>query len=243
MSQYDIIIPAYNEEHRIQRTLDHYLRFFDESVHFTVVLNGCYDHTVDVVQSIARQFPTRVSMMNITEAIGKGGAIRAAWQQSTADWIGFVDADSATAPQEFSKLIAAAAGHDGAIASRFLPTAQIIERVSWLRTLISHLATRLIRLLFQLPYSDTQCGAKLFRRAVITPILPKLSMTDLLFDVELLWWLRHQGRDIVDVPTIWVDQPGSAMLGSNRRLLLMALRAASSLVALRVRLFKAVRPS
>lgn len=241
MSQYDIIIPAYNEERRIQRTLDHYLRFFDESVHFIVVLNGCRDNTLGVVQAMADHFPQRLTIMNIQEGIGKGGAIRAGWQQSTAEWIGFVDADGATAPVEFAKLIKAAGGHDGAIASRFLPTAQVIERVSWVRTLISKFAIRIIRVLFHLPYSDTQCGAKLFRREVIMPLLPKFSMNNFLFDVELLWWVHQAERDIVDVPTIWVDQPGSASLGPNWQLFSIAARNFFSVLALRVRLFKYLR--
>lgn len=238
MAQYDIIIPAYNEERRIHRMLDHYLRFFDDSVQFVVVLNGCKDNTLAVVQAMADHFPQRLTIMNISEAIGKGGAIRVGWQQSTAEWVGFVDADGATAPGEFVKLMKAATGHDGAIASRFLPTAQVIERVSWMRTFISQLAIRIIRTLFRLPYSDTQCGAKLFRRAVITPLLPKFSMNNFLFDVELLWWLRREQRDIVDVPTIWVDQPGSASLGPNWKLFSSAARNFFIVLALRARLFK-----
>lgn len=241
MRRYDIVIPAYNELHRIQRTLDHYIRFFDESVHFIVVLNGCRDNTLDIVQTISAKFPSRLTIINIEEAIGKGGAIREGWQKAQAEWVGFVDADGATAPDEFLKLIEASRDHDGAIASRFLKESKIIARLSWLRTYVSRSAIWIIRLLFRLPYSDSQCGAKLFRREVIIPILPKLSVTNLLFDVELLWWLDYQSRDIIDVPTIWVDQPGSAALGSNKKFLWTAVRTFFSLLALRLRLFKYIR--
>ncbi len=238
MVRYEIVIPAYNEAHRIQRTLDHYLRFFDETVNFIVVLNGCRDQTLTVIEKVSAKFPGRITIVNISAAIGKGGAIREGWARTQADWVGMVDADGATDPQEFSKLMQAAAGHDGAIASRFLPGAKIVARVSWMRSLVSVLATRIIRLLFCLPYSDTQCGAKVFRRQIIYPLLPKFTTTNWLFDVELLWWLRRQRRDIVDVPTIWVDQPGSASLGHNWKFLFTAGHLFGNMITLRLRILK-----
>lgn len=232
--QTDIIIPAYNEEQRIARTVQEYAHYFPESVHFIVVLNHCSDNTIGVVHNLQNQFPGRINYLDIPEAIGKGGAIIRGWQHSVADWIGFTDADGATSAMEFDKLLKALPGYDGAIASRFLPGAHILERTSWLRTLVSRGTVHLVRLLFHMPYSDTQCGAKLFKRTAITPILSKLRTTNMLFDIELLWVLTLHSSTITEVATIWVDQPGSASLGSSLKFIKTAFGLLGHLLRLRL---------
>jgi glycosyltransferase involved in cell wall biosynthesis len=211
-----LVIPAYNEEKRIGRMLTEYLSELPE-VRFLVVLNNCSDQSQQVVEDLQRQHPGKIDLLNIPAAIGKGGAILRGWKDTASELIGFVDADGATSAQEFKKLIAAIEQHDGAIASRFLPGAHILERKSWIRKLTSQAVPRLVRWLFGLPYSDTQCGAKLFKRATIIAVLPKLRTTNMLFDIELLWALHLRGCDVIEVPTVWVDQPGSASLGSNAK--------------------------
>lgn len=230
----DIIIPAYNEERRIARTVQEYAHFFPESVRFIIVLNHCSDNTLTVVLGLQKQFPGRIDYLNIPEAVGKGGAIIRGWELSTAAIIGFTDADGATSAEEFKKIIDALPGNDGVIASRFLPGAHILERTSWLRTVISRGTIWLVHLLFRMPYSDTQCGAKLFRHEVIKPILPKLRTTNMLFDIELLWLLYLRGCRLVEIPTIWVDQPGSASLGSNLKFLKTAFTLLGHLLRLRL---------
>lgn len=231
----DIIIPAYNEERRIGRTLEEYAQYFDASMHFLVVLNNCHDNTLRVVQLLQNRFPDRIDYLDIPEAIGKGGAIMRGWQHSQADVIGFIDADGATSAHEFARLVKALPGHDGAIASRFLPQAHILERTSLVRTLVSRGTIWLVRLLFGMPYSDTQCGAKIFTKQTIARALPKMSTTNLLFDIELLWILTLQQCNIVEVPITWVDQPGSAALGSNTKFLKTAFGLLGHLVRLRLR--------
>ena len=231
----DIIIPAYNEERRIGRTLEEYAQYFDASMHFLVVLNNCHDNTLRVVHTLQKRFPGRIDYLDIPEAIGKGGAIIRGWQHSQAEIIGFVDADGATSAHEFSRVVKALPGHDGAIASRFLPHAHILERTSLLRTLVSRGTIRLVRLLFGMPYSDTQCGAKLFTNNTVQLALKKMSTTNLLFDIELLWILNLQGCDIVEVPITWVDQPGSAALGSSSKFLRTAFGLLGHLGRLRLR--------
>ncbi len=235
MEKIDIIIPAYNEAKRITRTLQAYARFFEPNVHFTVVLNGCIDNTLEVVQQAQEQFPERISIINVEAAIGKGGAVQRGWQEVNGDYIGFVDADGATPPEEFKKLLDAAQQSDGAIASRFLPESVVEQRQSPLRTLVSHSSIALIKTLFGIPYHDTQCGAKLFKRAVIKDVLPSLRETDLLFDVELLWVMYRWGYTIEEVPTIWIDQPGSAMLGSTWKFVTVSIRMLWSLTRIRFR--------
>jgi glycosyltransferase involved in cell wall biosynthesis len=228
----DITIPAYNEEKRIGKTLDAYLDFFDD-VRLTVVLNGCVDGTENVVRERVQKNEERVRMIVVHEAIGKGAAIVRGWEESSGALVGFVDADGATSPEEFSQLIDAMDGQDGTIASRFIDGAQVHERTSRLRTLMSHGFIALVRFLFKMPFRDTQCGAKLFRANVVQAVLPHLTRTDMTFDVELLWLVHNRGYAVQEVPTVWVDQPGSAALGTHATFLKTGSRMVKSLFSLR----------
>lgn len=238
MDRIELIIPAYNEEQRIGATLRHYLDFFQDTkqLSLTVVLNGCTDRTLEVVEDIRKEHPDRLSIMNIQEAVGKGGAIVRGWQQSTAEVVGFVDADEATTPEEFQKLITAMKSKDdvdGAIASRFHPDSVIKNRTSALRSFASQTFIRIVKILFLLPYRDMQCGAKLFRRSAIAQILPTIQSFNMIFDVELLFKLHRSGARIVEVPTVWVEKEGSAMLGSTQKFLKTAWTMFMSLLRLR----------
>ncbi len=83
-----------------------------------------------------------------------------------------------------------------------------------------------MRRLFRLPYADTQCGAKVIRRHVVARVVPLMSSRDFLFDVDLLVLARRLGFDLVEVPTVWIDQAGSKVraAGDAVRMLASALR-------------------
>ncbi len=227
MPNIDLIIPAYNEAHRIGPTLRTYLEYFDESVQLTVVLNGCTDNTAQVVAQYQSWAGPRLRMITIPGAVGKGTAIVEGWKQATAELVGFVDADASTNPAEFEKLLRGLGENDGIIASRFLPGASIVNRQSPLRTLMSKAFAATVQIIFRMPYRDTQCGAKIFKQAVVAPILAELKETSMVFDVELLWKLHQRGANITEIPTYWVDKAGSPLLGQTGSF----LKTGSSMVA------------
>ncbi|MCW1930477.1 MAG: glycosyltransferase family 2 protein [Candidatus Kerfeldbacteria bacterium] len=219
MKSVDIIIPAYNEAGRIAQTLRAWLVEAPAEWTITIALNGCTDNTHQVIASVQRDFTRQLVVLDYKEAIGKGGAIVRGWQQSRADIVGFVDADLSTSPAEMKKLVDALPGHDGVIASRFSKGATIIERQSRVRTLMSKVFALAVKILFGMPYSDTQCGAKVFTRAAVQSVLDRVHATNMAFDVELLWRLHQHDARIVEVPTYWVDRTGSSSLNSPFALL------------------------
>ncbi|MGH9045988.1 MAG: hypothetical protein ACRDVW_01605, partial [Acidimicrobiales bacterium] len=119
------------------------------------------------------------------------------------------DADCATPPSEFLRLVDAAEETDGAIAIRSHPASVLPVQRSLARRVDSWFFAALTRAVFKLPYSDTQCGAKVMRRHVVQDALPLLSARDFLFDVDLLLIANRLGYRLVEVPTVWLDQPGS----------------------------------
>jgi glycosyltransferase involved in cell wall biosynthesis len=204
----DIVMPAHNEEHRIDRTLSEYRAACDgPGVRFLVALDSCTDSTASIVGAHAAR-DDRVRRFEYPK-LGKGGVIAATFRRSDADLVAFVDADCATPPRELLRLADVAAQTDGAIASRRHPAAVLPARRPLSRRITSAGFAFGVRRLMGLPYRDTQCGAKVLRRPVVEEILPKLAARDLLFDVDLLAAANELGYDVVEVPTVWIDQDGS----------------------------------
>ncbi|MBS1877970.1 MAG: glycosyltransferase [Actinobacteria bacterium] len=206
----DIVIPAHNEEDRIGPMLDSYLtRCGGSEVRFVVALDRCTDRTAEVVAERMTD-DGRVRIVSYPK-LGKGGVLMETFRGCDADLIGFVDADGATPPSEMLRLVEAADGRDGAIASRRHPAAVLPARRSLARELTSAGFAFGVRRLFDLPYADTQCGAKVFRRGALERILPLLTSRDFLFDVDVLLVARRLGYRIATVPTIWIDREGSRL--------------------------------
>ena len=223
----DIVIPAYNEQHRIDRMLDQFRsRIVDPDVRFLVAMDRCTDSTPAIVADHARRDGRVVPICY--PKLGKGGVIMETLRRCDADIVGFVDADCATPPAEFLNLVEAVgrADADMAIGSRWHQAAVLPGHRPLSRRLESRVFAKMVRALFGLPYRDTQCGAKVFRRHVAETVLPLISSRDFLFDVELLVAARTMGFEVLEVPTVWVDRPGSRLSAGRdgRRMALSLLR-------------------
>ena len=223
----DIVMPAYNEQHRIGRTLETYCSMFDgRDTRFLVALDGCSDATAAVV-SRWRERDDRVELLDFPK-LGKGGVILESFRRTAGDLVAFVDADGATPPQEL-RLLAEVAGRPGvagAIASRYHPASVLPRRRPPERSLASAAYAWLVRALFGLPYRDTQCGAKVLRHDAVERVVPYVSSRDLVFDVDLLLVARELGLRIVEVPTVWIDRDGSRIRtgGDSARMAASLLR-------------------
>lgn len=223
--RFDIVIPARNEEGRIDPTLTAYrTQITDPEARFIVALDDCTDGTERVVRSHSDVDP-RVELLSFPK-LGKGGVLMEAFRRCHAEMVGFVDADCATPPAEMLRLADAVVTADGAIASRRHPASVLPTRRSRVRQLESTVFAFGVKRLFGLPFHDTQCGAKVIRRDALERVLPFLSSRDLLFDVDLLLTARRLGFHFVEVPTVWVDQPGSKIQVTRdaRRMLASSLR-------------------
>jgi glycosyltransferase involved in cell wall biosynthesis len=211
-----LLIPAYNEEARIEPVLRDYARFFKENYHgkfqIIVILNGCRDNTLGVVQRVAKDFSS-VSYLNFLAPIGKGGALIEGLKLAPfADLIGYVDADGATPPRAFLDLVKKIGAADCVIGSRWLPGAVIHQSQAGNRQFASRVFHFIVQLLFWMNIRDTQCGAKVMKRAVVEKIHPTLRIADMAFDINLLYSIKRAGFNILEVPTEWTDQAGSKVV-------------------------------
>ncbi len=213
-----LLIPAYNEEARIEPVLREYATFFKENYQgnfrLVVVLNGCRDNTLGVVQRVAAEFPS-ISWMDFPAPIGKGGAlIEGLKLTSETDLIGYVDADGATGPAAVLKLLPYLQKADCVVGSRWLPGSVLLKAQPIFRQIISRCFHLIVELFFWLHIADTQCPCKIMRRSAVEKIHPYLRIADLAFDVNLLVAMKRAGFKLVEVPIEWTDIVGSKVTAS-----------------------------
>jgi glycosyltransferase involved in cell wall biosynthesis len=225
-----LLIPAYNEEHRIEPVLRDYAQYFKEhyaaKFQLVVVLNGCRDNTRGVVERVALDFPF-ISALEFSAPIGKGGALIEGLKLAPlADYIGYVDADGATPPRAFHDLVRRLGEADCVIASRWLPGAVLHVEQSSRRQFASRVFHLIVELLFRMHIKDTQCGAKVITRQAVERIHSNLRIADMAFDINLLYSLKRAGFRILEVPTEWTDKIGSkvTLFRTSLTMFLSALR-------------------
>jgi glycosyltransferase involved in cell wall biosynthesis len=216
-----LLIPAYNEEARIEPVLRLYATFFQENYRgqfqLVVVLNGCRDNTLEVVRRVAKEFPV-IRWLDFPAPIGKGGALIEGLRLAvTADVIGFVDADGATGPGAVLQLLPYLEKAECVIGSRWLPGSVLLKAQPKFRQVISRIFHLIVELLFWLHIQDTQCPCKLMRRAAVEKIYRNLLIADLAFDVNLLVAMKQAGFRILEVPIEWTDVVGSKVTSSLLR--------------------------
>ena len=223
-----LLIPAYNEEARIEPVLREYAEYFrhhfEGECQLVVVLNGCVDNTIGVVKRVAETNP-EISWLEFPDPIGKGGALIEGLKLAPlADYIGYVDADGATSPKAFHDLIKLREQADCVIASRWLPGAVLHQQQTGKRQFASRVFHLIVQSLFWLNIKDTQCGAKLMRREVVEKVHHLLRIADMAFDINLLYAIKRADFKILEVPTEWTDKMGSkVVLGRTSLTMLLSI--------------------
>ena len=241
-----LLIPAYNEEARIEPVLREYADFFNR--HYTgdfklvVVLNGCRDNTLAVVQRVARDCPS-VSWLDFASPIGKGGALIEGLKLAAhTELIGYADADGATGPKTFIELARHIGDADCVIGSRWLPESVLLQKQPWLRQVVSRGFHVIVELLFWMGIKDTQCPCKLMRCSAVQKIHSSLCIADLSFDVNLLVVLKREGFRVLEVPVEWTDKVGSKVTASLFRSSLTMFLSVVRLRLIYSPLYKFLRP-
>lgn len=231
-----VIIPAYNEETRLPRTLRELRRHVARSatlagrVEVLVVDNASTDATAEVARAAdSAALPVRVVACPTP---GKGAAVRTGFLAAApdAEVIGFMDADGATRLDALDRAMRLIdAGAEVVIGSRGLADSETEARHSRLRDHGAR-AYRACAARIVPGVADTQCGFKLLRADLARAVAADLRAEGFAFDVELLARARAHGARIVELPVWWVDVPGSTFdparhgLGSFAELAAIAWR-------------------
>ena len=200
-----IIIPSYNEELRLPATLDRiaaYLQTYAGAAEVLVVDDGSKDRTAAVAESCRGKIPSLRVVSNGMNR-GKGYSVRHGMRESQGRIALFTDADLSAPIEEAGKLIAALEDNDVAIGSRAMDRSLITVHESPFREFAGIIFNKIVRIILWLPFVDTQCGFKAFRRESCEVLFEQQRIERFGFDPELLYLARHHGLRTVEIPVRW----------------------------------------
>jgi dolichyl-phosphate beta-glucosyltransferase len=227
-----VVVPAYDEERRIERMLLEALAYFRQrglAAEILVVDDGSRDHTSGVVGRLGRTWP-ELRLIRLAQNHGKGYAVRTGVVNAIGSSVLLADADGATPIAELVRLEQAlASGHDVAVGSRAVPRdAGVHVERRWYRHVMGRTFHWLVETMAVKGVRDTQCGFKLFRGAVAHDLFSRMRMAGFSFDVEVLLMAQRRGYLVAEVPINWVHQPGSKV-----NVVRDSIRMAADLIAIR----------
>ncbi len=189
-------------------------RYLDSSqfpdAEIVVVDDGSRDRTADLVRAAAAQ-DARVRLVSNPGNRGKGYAVRHGMLEARGDWVLFSDADLSAPIEELGGLMDAVRKHDAqiAIGSRDLDRSLIGVHQNAFRETAGKFFNRVMRLVTGLPFQDTQCGFKLYRRDAAQMVFPRQQLDGFGFDVEDLYIARICGLRVIEVPVHWNNVEGT----------------------------------
>jgi glycosyltransferase involved in cell wall biosynthesis len=206
-----IVIPAYNEENRIGRTLDEILRFLKTqsySAEVIVVDDGSTDETAQRVADRIEQYHHNGHELRILvnkPNRGKGYSVKRGLTDATGEILLFTDADLSSPITEAPKLVdpIAEGRADVTFGSRALNPELIGVHQPKMRELGGTVFNLCMRTITGLKFKDTQCGFKAFRREAALPVFVLQRIERFGFDPEVLYIAKKQGNRLLEVPVIW----------------------------------------
>ncbi len=206
------MVPAYNEAARLPLTLPKLAQFCERhgSAELLIVDDGSQDATAALVQEFAARNPFAQLLQNPGNR-GKGHSVRHGMQKAQGDWILSTDADLSSPLEEVDKLLAAVETENAAIAigSRALDRSLVGVHQAAMREWSGRVFNLVMRATTGLPFRDTQCGFKLFRRDAAAVIFSRQRLEGFGFDVEDLLIARIHGIKVVEVPVRWDNVEGT----------------------------------
>ena len=211
MSSVDVVLPVYNEEHVLERSVRTLHMFLTDNLahewRILVADNGSRDRTQDIARGLSSELDG-VEMMHIPEA-GRGRALTRAWLASDADVLSYMDIDLSTDLGAFPKLVSAVAdhGYDVAAGTRLGPGTETTR--SFKREVLSRGFVLMINTLMGTKLRDTQCGFKAISRDCARTLLPLVQDTGWFWDTELLLLAAKGGWRVTFVPVRWVEDTDS----------------------------------
>jgi dolichyl-phosphate beta-glucosyltransferase len=220
--QLSLILPAYNEAHRIAETVEEAKSYFNSrSFSYEIIVSADgNDGTREIVAEMAKADPA-LSVIGNVERMGKGHGIRQAVHLAQGDIIGFADADNKTPIGEFDKVLPLLNDqYDLVIGSRALAQSQIERSQPFYRQLGSKGFGVFMHLVIGLHgVVDTQCGFKFFKRETALDLFSRQKIDGYMFDVEILYLAEKVGYKLAQVPVRWRDDGDSRLqlLGGNLR--------------------------
>ena len=203
-----VVIPAFNEEKRLPRTLesiDRYLGKQDYNYEIIVVSDGSTDKTCDVVRGFSPKIKNLKLIDNKTNK-GKGYVVRQGLLAAAGKYRLFTDADNSTSIDQIEKAWPEfKGGYDIVVGSRDIKGAVLSPPQPWIRNVFLGEGFKLFRkiIIGLWGIEDTQCGFKVFSEEVVQNVLPRCLIDRFAFDPEILVIASKMGYKIKEIPVVW----------------------------------------
>jgi dolichyl-phosphate beta-glucosyltransferase len=203
---FSLIVPAYNEEHRLKAPMPHvfeYLRNRFPDFEVLYVDDGSTDSTFAALEKASDDYP-EIRLLRHERNYGKGRAVRTGIEAARGELILFSDADFSTPieeTEEFARILES--GFDIVIGSRAVSGANVEIHQPLLREVTGRIGNAIVQTLLLLPFHDTQCGFKMFRANSAKAILPFLTIDGFGFDMEILAVATAHRMRICEAPVTW----------------------------------------
>jgi putative flippase GtrA len=207
----EVVIPVYNEQSAVAASVERLHDYLEDRFPLpwlvTIVDNASTDDTWGEACALAHEL-SGVQALRLPQK-GRGRALRAAWLQSPAPVVAYMDVDLSTGLDALLPLVAPLlSGHsDVAIGTRLAASSRVARGPK--REAISRTYNLILRTTLRSGFSDAQCGFKAVRSDVARALLPLIEDEGWFFDTELLVLAEHNGLRIHEVPVDWVDDPDS----------------------------------
>ncbi len=208
----DVVIPVFNEEKALPRNIVILADFLRANLRnpwqIIIADNASTDNTRSVSEMLTERY-SGINYLHIPQK-GRGRALKAAWLDSTADIVSYMDVDLSTDLSHFPTLVGSLEeGYQVAIGNRLGKGSRVTRSLR--REFISRSYNLLIKSMFFVPFQDAQCGFKALTRKTAQAILPHIKNDNWFFDTELLIIAAKRGYKINSVPVKWDDDPTSTV--------------------------------
>ena len=218
MLSLSIVIPLYNEEERLKKSLPILKNFIKKNKKYKIEIIFVSDGSTDQTNLIIQNFKIlkvpnfKKKIIKYNKNIGKGFAVKKGILKASNQWILLCDTDLSVHPNQFiiwfknKNLISKKIAFYGSREHK-----KSLVKASKHRVLMGFFFKKLIRYLFNIKLSDTQCGFKVFHRSYSKKIFKKIISRRFAFDVELTLLLKNQNIVIKELPLKWNHKDGSKL--------------------------------
>ena len=226
--KFSIIIPAYNEENRIKPVLEEICRYIDlNNLPWDIIIavDG-NDKTEDIINFYNRMYPFLNSKKS-SERNGMGGAIKRAILASTGEYLILMDSDSSSSLLSMMRSAELLNKYDIVNFNRYSDSE---NKIPLMRRFASRSFNLILRLVFGIHVSDTQCGYKIMRRDAVMPIVTRLSISNAFFLSAIFIYAKKYGVSFVEVPIKY-----SHSYGSKFNVVMTSISYIVSIIAFKIR--------
>jgi len=214
-----VVIPVYNEGRKVDidiRMAAQFMEMNDISGEIIISDDGSTDDTLKIPQSIFTKASVPVRIIKNKKHYGKGYAVRSGILEAKGEILLFIDSGACVYYEDILPGIDLIKAEASSIVhgSRFMPGSFITRKKQWYRQVLSYTFRRFIHSWINIPYdlTDTQCGLKIYERAVGQELYKQCIIRGFMFDIEIILRAEKAGYTIKEFPITWAADPDSRLL-------------------------------